>query len=211
MERYDTIIVGAGVMGAAAAYHLAKRGRRVLLLEQFAVGNERGSSHGHSRIIRLAYDAPDYVRLAQASFPLWRALEAESGAALLLQTGGLDFAPPGTPTFEATRKSLTAVGVAFEELDHAGLAERFPQFHPPDETIGIYQLDAGILNANACVATLAAQARKDGAALHEGEPARRLMPAGSGVEVQTSAATYAADRLIVAAGSWTRPLLLQLG
>ena len=87
-------------MGCATAYHLAKRGRRVLLLEQFALGHDRGSSHGHSRIIRLAYDGADYVRLAQAAYPLWRALEHESGVQLLLQTGGLDFAPPGTPSFD---------------------------------------------------------------------------------------------------------------
>src|SRR5215217_3093020 len=83
MPHYDVIVVGGGVMGCATAYHLAKRGRRVLLLEQFAIGHDRGSSHGHSRIFRLAYDAPDYVRLAQAAFPLWRALERESGADLL--------------------------------------------------------------------------------------------------------------------------------
>src|SRR2546423_496519 len=100
-DHYEVIVVGAGVMGCATAYHLAKRGRRVLLLEQFAVGHELGSSHGHSRIIRLAYDAPDYVRLAQAAYPLWRALEQESDAALLLQTGGVEFPPPRPPPLHA--------------------------------------------------------------------------------------------------------------
>src|SRR5215467_10092404 len=115
MLDYDAIVVGGGVMGCASAYHLAKRGWRVLLLEQFAIGHDRGSSHGHSRIIRLAYDAPDYVRLAQAAYPLWRALEQESEADLLLRTGGLDFALPGTPGFAATRATLAATGVAFED------------------------------------------------------------------------------------------------
>lgn len=211
MERYDAIVVGAGVMGSATAYHLAKRGRRVLLLEQFAVGHERGSSHGHSRIIRLAYDAPDYVYLAQAAFPLWRALEEESGAALLLQTGGLDCALPDTPSFEATRASLAAVGVAFEELDRGGIAERFPQFQLPDRTVGLYQRDAGILNASRCVATFAAEARRHGATVRMGEAAQQLAPAGGGIVVRTATASYAADRLVVTAGSWARPLLLQLG
>jgi sarcosine oxidase len=210
-DRYEVIVVGAGVMGCATAYHLAKRGRRVLLLEQFAVGHELGSSHGHSRIIRLAYDAPDYVRLAQAAYPLWRALEQESDAALLLQTGGLDFAPPGAPTFEATRASLAAAGVPFEDLDRAGIAARFPQFQLPDDTIGIYQRDAGILNADRSVATLAAQARRYGAAIREGEPARRIAPSGDGVEVRTDSHAYTADRLVVTAGSWARPLLRQVG
>jgi hypothetical protein len=135
MLRYDLIVVGGGVMGCATAYQLAKRGRRVLLLEQFARGHERGSSHGHSRIIRLAYDRPDYVRLAQAAFPLWRVLEHESGAALMLQTGGLDFAQPGTRSFEDTRATLAALGIEHEQLDAAALGKRFPQFQLPDDTL----------------------------------------------------------------------------
>src|SRR4029078_2382577 len=95
MPLYHVIVVGGGVMGCATAYHLAKRGRRVLLLEQFAIGHDRGSSHGHSRILRFAYDTPDYVSLAQVALPLWRALEHEAGTDLLLQTGGLDYALPG--------------------------------------------------------------------------------------------------------------------
>ncbi len=211
MPQYDLIIVGGGVMGCATAYHLAQRGRRVLLLEQFAIGHDRGSSHGHSRIIRLAYDAPDYVRLAQAAFPLWRALEHESGADLLLPTGGLDYAQPGTPSFENTRATLIALGVEFEQLDQAALAQRFPQFQMPADIVAIYQRDSGILDANRCVATLAAEARRHGADLRENEPARQIRAVGAGVEVRTDTATYAADRLVVTAGAWARPLLRQLG
>src|SRR5689334_2347937 len=211
MRHYDAIVVGGGVMGCASAYHLAKRGRRVLLLEQFAIGHDRGSSHGHSRIFRLAYAAPDYMRLAQAALPLWRALEREAGVELLLQTGGLDFARPGTPAFEDTRATLAALGVEFEQLDRPAIEKRFPQFQMPDDIVGIYQRDSGILDANRCVATLAAQARQHGADLRENEPARQLRAAGAGVEVQTDTATYAADRLVVTAGAWARPLLRQLG
>lgn len=211
MQHYDAIVVGAGVMGCASAYQLARRGRRVLVLEQFAVGHERGSSHGHSRIIRLAYDFPDYVRLARAAYPLWRELEQESGAALLLTTGGLDVALPDTPTFTATRASLAAAGAPFEDLDRAAIAARFPQFQLPDDAVGIYQPDAGILHASACVAALAEQARRHGAVFREQEPALQLAPAGAGVVVRSAAASYAADRLIVTAGSWARPLLLQIG
>jgi sarcosine oxidase len=211
MPHYDVIIVGGGVMGCASAYHLAKRGRRVLLLEQFTIGHERGSSHGHSRIFRLAYDMPDYVRLAQAALPLWRELERESGADLLLQTGGLDYALPGTPAFESTRDTLAALGVEFEQLDRAALTRRFPQFNMPDSIAAIYQPDAGILDASRCVATLAAEARRHGADVYEHQPARQLGAAGSGAQVRTDAATYTADRLIVTAGAWARPLLRQLG
>jgi sarcosine oxidase len=183
----------------------------VLLLEQFAIGHDRGSSHGHSRIFRLAYDAPDYVRLAQAAFPLWRALEREAGTELLLQTGGLDYALPGTPSFEATRATLITLGIEFEQLDHAAIAARFPQFQLPSDMVAIYQRNSGILDANRCVATLAAEARRHGADVRENEPARQLGAAGAGVEVRTDTASYAADRLVVTAGAWARPLLRQLG
>jgi sarcosine oxidase len=211
MERYDVIVVGGGVMGCATAYHLAKRGRRVLLLEQYAIGHARGSSHGHSRIIRLAYDLPDYARLARAAFELWRALEQEVGAELLLATGGLDFAQPGVPSFEMTRATLAILGVPHEELDRAGIVERFPQFQLADDIIGIYQQDYGILNADDCVATLASQARRYGVTIREDEPARWIRAVGAGVEARTDRATYAADRLVVTAGSWARPLLAQVG
>jgi sarcosine oxidase len=211
MPHYDVIVVGGGVMGCATAYHLAKRGRQVLLLEQFAIGHDRGSSHGHSRIFRLAYDAPDYVRLAQAAFPLWRALERESGTNLLLQTGGLDYALPGTPSFESTRATLAALKIEFEQLDRAAVARRFPQFHMPDDIVAIYQRDSGILDANRCVATLAAEARRHGADVRENEPARQIGAAGAGVEVRSATASYFADRLVVTTGAWARPLLGQLG
>src|SRR5262249_6899491 len=190
---------------------LAKRGWRVLLLEQFALGHDRGSSHGHSRIIRLAYDAPDYVRLAQAAFPLWRALEQESGAALMLKTGGPGFALRGTPSFEATRATLTSMYIEHEQLDSAEISRRFPQFQPPADIVGVYQHDSGILDANRCVATLAAEARRNGAELRDNRPARQISVAGDGVEVRTDAATYRADRLIVTAGAWAGPLLRQIG
>ena len=87
---YDVIVVGLGAMGSAAAYHLARRGQRVLGLEQFEPGHTRGSSHGETRIIREAYfEHPVYVPLVQRAYALWRELEEASGAALYLRTGGL--------------------------------------------------------------------------------------------------------------------------
>src|SRR5262245_28187637 len=207
----DVIIVGGGVMGCAAAYHLARNGQRVLLLEQFAIGHDRGSSHGPSRIIRLAYDSRDYVDLARASYALWRALEAESGTRLMVQIGGLDIGMPDALALDGIRATYQSTGVPFEQLDRDTIMQRYPQFNLPEGTIGLYQADYALLAANRCVATLALQARQHGPAIHEGEAARQVrVPAGGGVAVQTDQGTYFAERLILSAGSWLCPLLRQL-
>jgi sarcosine oxidase len=211
MNHYEVIVVGGGVMGCATAYHLAKRGRRVLLLEQFAIGHERGSSHGHSRIFRLVYDAPDYVELARAAYPLWRELESEAGVDLLLQTGGFDFADPATQSIEDTRATLVATGVPFELLDHAAVVQRFPQFAISERVVGIYQPDTGILDATKCVLTLASEAQSRGAIVQDKQPVRQIQTSDAGIVVHTDTAMYAADRLVVTAGSWARPLLSQVG
>ena len=206
----DVIVVGGGVMGCAAAYHLAKDGQRVLLLEQFVVGHTHGSSHGPSRIIRLAYDGADYVQLARAAYALWHDLETESGESLLLKVGGFDFGSPNAFMLDGIRATYQAVGVPFEAVDRDEIVRRFPQFNLPEDTVGYYQPDYSLLAADQCVATLAAQARCHGATVYENEPAREIRPTTSGVEVRTEQGTYTADRVILSAGSWLRPLLRQL-
>lgn len=206
----DVLIVGAGVMGCAAAYQLARDGARVLLLDQFEVGHDRGSSHGPSRIIRLAYDSLDYVALARASFALWRELEAESGEHLLSEAGGLDVGSPGALALDEIRATYVAAGVPFEQLDRDAIVGRFPQFNLPEDTVGLYQADYSLLAAGRCVATLAAQARQHGAIIHEREQVRQLRAGATSVQVRTDQGVYMADRLILSAGSWMRPLLRQL-
>ncbi|MFL5801431.1 MAG: N-methyl-L-tryptophan oxidase [Roseiflexaceae bacterium] len=210
-NAYDAIVIGAGVMGCATAYHLARDGRRDMLLEQFALGHQRGSSHGRARIFRLTYARPEYVELARAALPLWRALEAEAGERLLLPTGGLQFGAPGEPGLAALRATLTTMGVPFEPLDRQAIAERFPQFDLPPETVGLYQADTALLDADRCVAALAAVARRHGAEIREGVAATRIAADGDGVEVATQHEVFRADRLVVAAGSWVGGLLRQVG
>ena len=207
----DVVVIGGGVMGCAAAYHLARDGHQVLLFEQFAVGHDQGSSHGPSRIIRLAYEGADYVKMAEASFALWRELEAESGEALLHPMGGLDFGSPDSHLLSGIRATYDALGIEYDLLDRAEMARRFPQFNPPEDVIGCYQPDYSVLAADRCVATLAAQARLHGAVMHEHEPVRAIRRQASGVRVQTDVGDYAADRLILTAGSWMLPLVRQLG
>jgi sarcosine oxidase len=207
----DVVIVGGGVMGCAAAYQLARDGARVLLLEQYAIGHANGSSHGPSRIIRLAYDSLDYVALARASYALWRELEAEAGERLLVQVGGLDIGAPDALALGEIRATFQLAGVPFEQLGRDEIARRYPQFNLPEATIGLYQADYSLLAADRCVATLANQARRHGAVIRAGEAARQIRTSGGGVEVRTDQGSYAAARLILCAGSWMRPLLGQIG
>lgn len=210
-QNTEVIVVGGGVMGCATAYQLAKGGHRVLLLEQFAIGHANGSSHGPSRIIRLAYDALDYLRLAQSAYALWHQLAEEAGERLIVPVGGIDFGVPGALALDGIRATYEAAGVAYEALDRDAIMRRYPQFNLPEDTIGYYQPDYSLLAADRCVAALAGQARQHGAEIHTGEPARQVGVSGAGAEVRTDQATYRADRLILCAGSWMRPLLVQLG
>src|SRR5262249_44261206 len=114
VDHSDVIVVGGGVMGSAAAWWLARRGRTVTLVEQYGPGHRRGSSHGGSRIFRFAYPDADYVRMARAALPLWRELEEDAGVRLLETTGGIDMGP--TAAVEAVAQGLAAGGASFEWL-----------------------------------------------------------------------------------------------
>jgi len=210
--QYDVIVVGAGGMGSAAAYHLAKDGRRVLLLEQFHLGHTLGSSHGGSRITRYTNPDRDDARVIPATYDLWRQLEAESGATLLKLTGGLFFAPADDPFLVDSQRALDAFKYAYRFLSPAELRAEFPQFRPPADWIALYQAESGILAATPCVLALARGAVAHGATLREETPVRSVTPQGDGVVVTTAAGeTFTAQHAVIAAGPWAstflRPLL----
>jgi sarcosine oxidase len=209
----DVIVVGGGAMGSAAAWRLARAGHRVRLLEQFAFGHEQGSSHGPSRMIRIAYPAPEYVELGQEAFRLWDELQLEAGSSesLLLRTHGMNVGVPHADAMEEVARTLDTLGVPYERLDHDELRRRYPQYTFPEGSIGIYQEDYGILAASRCVAALAARARAEGAELYDEEPVVEIAPDGDGVTVRTTRGTHLAERVILTAGSWLGPLLAPLG
>src|SRR5258708_5946098 len=127
-ENYDVIVLGAGIMGTAAAYHLSRDGQRVLVLEQFTIDHRLGSSYGESRIIRYAYNNRIYIELAKATFPMWREFEHELGQQVMFRTGGLDFGPATSPTLNATHQAMTAANIPFEWLSSADAEQRYSQF-----------------------------------------------------------------------------------
>ncbi len=209
---YDAIVLGLGAMGSATAYHLARHGRRVLGLDANARRHHNGSSHGTSRIIREAYaEAPEYVPLVRRAYALWRDLEAQSGRSLLRVTGGLNVGPPGGEIAGGALASARLHGLPHEVLDSHKVAARFPGFELSADLMAVFEPNAGILDPDACVEAHLDLAARHGAELHHSEPVIRWAPDGEGIRVETTTATYRADRLVVTAGPWAGQALAALG
>src|ERR1700733_15302997 len=146
MVTFDAIVIGLGAMGSAAVASLARRGARVIGIDKFAPGHDRGSSHGATRIIRLGYfEHPSYVPLLRTAYPLWREVEARSGRPLLTITGIVEIGAPASELIAATLQSSQLHGLPHEVLDARGLMRRFPSFRVPVDFIGVFQPDGGFL------------------------------------------------------------------
>ena len=210
-KGYDVIIVGLGAMGSAAAYHLAKRGRRVLGLDRFTPPHTLGSSHGQTRIIREAYfEHPVYVPMVQRAYALWEELERESGADLLRITGGVMIGRPESEVFAGARRSAVEHGLRHEVLTASEVRRKFPALHPGDEMQAVWEPRAGVLFPENCVASHLELARRHGADLRFEEPVLRWESDGAGVRVLTSRGEYAGAQLVISAGSWLRELVPEL-
>ena len=211
-QRYDVIVIGLGAMGSAACYHLAGRGARVLGLEKFDIPHGNGSSHGFTRMIRMAYrEHPDYVPLVKSAFSLWRELEAESGQKLMQVTGGLYMGPIDGIYVGGALASAKKHTLPFELLDRSTIGRRYPQFEVPDNFVGMLEKNAGFIRPEKAVATHAGLALRRGAELHGQEPVIGWSADESGVEVVTERGSYRADQAIFCGGAWTDRLVRDLG
>jgi len=210
MKRFETIVLGLGALGSAVTYQLAKRGHAVLGIDRWAPPHVHGSSHGETRITRLAIgEGPEYTPLALRSHEIWRQMEGETGAHLLDSCGGLIISSSGEIGHSRVRgffnNTVTAAqryGIKHELLDADAIRRRFPQFNVRPEEFAYYEPEAGYLRVEECVAANLLLAQKCGAALHTGEKVERFDASGSGVSVVTDKDTYQADHLLLAAGSW---------
>jgi sarcosine oxidase len=199
----DVVVVGAGVMGAATAAALARGGRDVMLMERFQVGHDRGSSHGRSRIFRLSYPEPGFVRMAQEALPLWRRLEEEAGEPLVRETGGLDTGP----WLEEHGRALEACGVEFEWLDGAEVARRFPVLGAGSGERFLFQPQAGVVSADRAVAAFVRAAWAHGGELRQGQRVLEIRSSEDMVSVRTEDGAVRARVAVVTAGAWARGLL----
>ncbi|HET7203252.1 MAG TPA: N-methyl-L-tryptophan oxidase [Steroidobacteraceae bacterium] len=205
---YDVIVVGVGAVGSAACHHLARRGRRVLGIEHFDIGHAHGSSHGVTRIIRLAYhEHPSYVPLVRRAYELWRELEQQSGAHLLHLTGSVDASSEDDAIVVGALRACAQHGIDHEVYTGAELALRFPGLQLPADHVALYQPEGGFLASELCIETHVRCARTAGAEIHANERVLGWDVTPAGVKVRTDSADYFAGRLIVAAGAWLGELI----
>ena len=202
MEKLRVAVIGAGVMGAAAARALARDGHQVTVFEQFAFGHNRGSSHGATRVFRFSYPDPTYVAMAMESLGLWRELEQETGEDLLRTTGGLD----AGKALDDHVHALQACGAECEVLDREEAAARFPWLSPGEGPL-LFQGDGGITSAERSVRAFLTSAEEHGAALRPDTKVTAISSEG----VETGWGTVEADVVVVTAGGWVKELVAPLG
>jgi sarcosine oxidase len=200
----DVVVVGAGLMGTAAAWQLAARGRSVLLLEQFEPGHDRGSSHGSARIVRRAYSDALYTQLSGRAFELWREAELASSTTLLRMLGGLDF---GARRNVANVDRWLTEAVVEHELVSAREAERrWPGMRFTGDVV--FHPHAGTVDSALAVDTFAELARRSGAQIRYRSAVRRLVPGDGDVRIDLADRTSVrATTAVVAAGAWVESLI----
>jgi sarcosine oxidase len=208
MNHFDVIVIGLGGWGSATLYHLARAGRKVCGVEQFSIGHDRGSSHGESRIIRMAYFLhPDYVPVLRRSYELWRALELEWGEPLMDLNGLLCFGPPNGELARGLAASYAAHSLPHERLSAAEAMQRFPQFRIAERSVCYWDPMGGYLRPERCLHAHVQGAQAAGASLLQGEPVLALERDGAGMAVQTNHRTLRAEKVVLAGGAFTNWLL----
>jgi monomeric sarcosine oxidase len=212
MKPYDCVVIGTGGVGSAALYYLARRGTRVLGLDRFPPGHDRGSSHGDTRIIRLAYfEHPDYVPLLRRAYELWSQLETTCGQQLYREVGLVEVGPPDGEVVPGVLRSTREHNLNVDSLLPSEFSRRFPGFRLPETMSAVFEQKAGYLAVEACVRTYTAEAQKLGAELHSEETILSWQADGNDVTIKTNKGQYSAARLIVTPGAWAPQLLAGLG
>ncbi|MFL5236023.1 MAG: N-methyl-L-tryptophan oxidase, partial [Rhizomicrobium sp.] len=215
MPAYDVAIVGLGAMGSAAALQLSRRDATVIGFDRFAPPHALGSSHGETRVTRLAIGEGDHLTpLVMRSHELWRETERESGAKLLRETGALIISSGRNAAqthvagfFAKTLAAAEKFRIVHELLDAAKIRARWPQFNVADDEVAYFEPTAGFVRPEDCVRAQLDLAQKHGAAIHLNEGVRTFDVVPNGVRIETDKGTYSAARLILAAGAWLPELL----
>lgn len=210
---YDAIVVGAGIMGSCTAYQIAKRGKSVLLLEQFDFLHQRGSSHGESRTIRVTYPELYYTKMMKEAYKLWEEAENEAGYMVSHRTGQLDFGPPDSESLRSVVSNLAKENIEHQVLSDQECKAQFSSLKLPEDSLIVYTKQGGIIRASKAVAMFQSLALRHGATLRDRAKLVRIstqwkLPDGSdGVFVATNRGAALGRTCILAAGAWTRQIV----
>lgn len=205
MNNASVIVIGLGAAGAATLMQLARRGVAAIGIDRYSPPHQRGSSHGETRITRLAIGEGEvYTPLAMRSHALWRDIEAETGATLLTQIGVLivQSAEAEGDFLKQTISCAQRFGIGHEIIDGDQLSERFPQFGFDGDEAGYYEPTGGFLRPEACVAAQLQLAERYGATIHRDETVHEVKGDGDSVRVVTDRASYSADQAVLSVGPW---------
>ncbi len=210
-RSHDIAVIGLGAMGSAAIFQLARRGKRVVGIEQFGRGHARGSSHGESRAIRLGYfEHPSYVPLARAAYEGWYELERLTGESVLTKTGVLEMGKPGSIIVNGSREASEMHRLPHEVLDATDIRKRFPQFTLPPDYSAVWQPDGGFVRPELANRLHLELAERAGATLLENRKVLAIEPGANSVRIVLEGGAIEAGSAIVAAGAWIGDLVPEL-
>jgi sarcosine oxidase len=208
ITSFDVIVIGVGSMGSATCYYLAKRGYKVLGLEQFDISHEFGSHAGQSRIIRKAYfEHPDYVPLLENAYKNWNTLEHETGDQLYFKTGLLYSGTSNNEMIKGVKQSAALYNIELEKLNVADANKRFSQFLFPENFEILFEPEAGFIPPEKAIRLYAAEAKKNGAIIHTNEKVIDWKKDGNNLTITTNKNTYQCNKLIITAGAWAGKMI----
>jgi sarcosine oxidase len=204
MGNFDVVVIGLGGWGSSALYHCAKAGAKVCGIEQFQLNHDKGSSHGDSRVIRMAYFMhPDYVPVLRRAYDLWRKLEEEAKTSLLTVTGLLCVGEPNGDFIQGLESCYQLHALPHERLSSLEAQKRFPQFKLPDEAVCYFDSLGGYLRPEASVRTHVELANRLGAVTFFGERLISWKKEAGHVLIRTDQREICAEKLIITTGAFT--------
>ena len=201
---YDCIVIGLGGMGSASLFELSSKGQNVLGIEQFDIGHDKGSSHGLSRIIRLAYwEGIEYVPLVLRAHDRWIELEKTYNEKLLNITGALDIGLESSETISGSLKACREFDIPHEIFTSTELSKKFPAYLLPEEYSSVFQKDGGFLVPESCINLYVNESINNGADVKQNCKVLGWESDGNIVTVSTSDGNFKTKKLVITAGAWT--------
>lgn len=200
-------VIGVGTVGAMTMWQVARRGHSVVGFEQHSPGHQLGGAAGDTRWVRIASEGEAYIPLVQRALPLWRELEEDSGMSLLDQCGGLYVGPPDGTFMRSVLANCVQFDLPHEVLRPEEIRTRFPQLRVGDDEVGLYEADAGQVQASSSVVAAARAAEKHGADIQSYSTVTSVRPTDDGVLVTVDGMEWSFDRVVIATGAWGRVLL----